>query len=400
MPEKIDKYEIKSIIGQGGMGKIFKAVDPDTKKNIIIKQLLICSQAVLTKRFQREANVMMAFNHRNIVKVFNQFKRGKSYFIAMEFVDGMSLEELIEKKKKIDTLPAILIFREICIGLKYAHDNGIIHRDIKPDNVLISKLGDVKLVDFGIATAKPGSEEDLTKTGTVMGTPAYMSPEQIIDSKDVDKRCDIYSMGVLFYQMVTGKKPFSSSFSAETLNSITKGIYENPAKIIPDIPGVFKKIIKKTMNCKKNNRFKDLKECISILTKYSSSFKNNSQIKNAIRKYFAGQDINPKEEDATEIDKNSKPDNQKIIKIKLKDIKKNTKISIGRDPANNFVIANDPLVSRKHAIIGNKENTYFITDNNSQNGIMIDNKKIPKNVKYKLKSNILVFLGHTILKII
>ena len=398
MPEKIDKYEIKSIIGQGGMGKIYKAIDPDTKKPIIIKQLLIYSQAVLTKRFQREADVMMAFNHRNIVKVFNQFRRGKSYFIAMEFVDGMSLEELIKKKKKIDNLPAILIFKEICIGLKHAHDNEIIHRDIKPDNVLISKFGDVKLVDFGIATAKPGSEEDLTKTGTVMGTPAYMSPEQIIDSKDVDKRSDIYSMGVLFYQMVTGKKPFSSSFSAETLNNISKGIYENPERIIPDIPNLFKKIIKKTMNCKKKNRFKDLKECINILTKHTVSFRNNSQIKNAIRKYLSGRNISEKEEDATEIDKSKEHHSNNIIKIKLSKIK--SKITIGRDINNDVVIKNDPHISRIHAFIENKGKDYFITDNNSQNGILIKNKKISKNTRIKIQPNILIFIGRTILKII
>ncbi len=398
MSKKIGKYEIINVIGQGGMGKIYKAIDPDTKKHIIIKQLLVSSQTVLTRRFKREAKIMMSLTHRNIVKVFNHFKEGDSYFIAMEFVDGMSLEDLIEKRKKIDTLPAILIFKEICIGLKYAHDSDIIHRDIKPDNVLISKLGDVKLVDFGIATAQPGSEEDITKTGTVMGTPAYMSPEQIVNSKDVDERSDIYSMGVMFYQMVTGTKPFSSSFSAETINKITKGIYENPAHLISDIPAIFKKIIKKTMNCKINKRFNDLTECIKLLSKHTMPFENNSQIKNAIRKYFSGQNIDGKEENATEIDKSKEQYESNIIRIKLNEI--DSKTTIGRDPNNDIVIENDPHVSRRHACIEKKGNNYFITDKNSQNGVVIDNQKVIKNKRIKINPKMLIFIGRTTLKIL
>jgi eukaryotic-like serine/threonine-protein kinase len=396
MQKMIGKYIILNLIGQGGMGKIYKAIDPKSKRTLIIKQLMVSSQTILKRRFEREANIMMTLSHRNIVKVFNHFKAGKYNFIAMEYVDGISLEDLIKKKKKISSLPAILILNEICNGLQHAHDYGIIHRDIKPDNVLISKTGDVKLLDFGIATAKPGSGEDLTKTGTVMGTPSYMSPEQIVNSKDVDKRSDIYSLGVVLYQMLTGVKPFSSAFSAETIDKINKGIFDNPAKYVPDMPEILKKILKKTMNCKKNKRFKDVEECLKLLSKYMENFKNNSQIKNAIRKYLAGKDII--DEDSTEIDKSARHHSSNIIKIKLNNIQ--TKITIGREARNDVIISNDPHISRMHAIIERKGNNFYIIDNNSQNGVMINNKKISRNKKVKIHTNMLVFIGRTTLKLL
>jgi serine/threonine-protein kinase len=397
MSKMIGKYKILSLIGQGGMGKIYKAVDPKLKITVILKQLMISSQTILKRRFEREASIMKSLSHRNIVKVFSHFKAGKYDFIAMEYVDGISLEDLIKKNKKISTLPAILIFSEICKGLQHAHDYGIIHRDIKPDNVLISKTGDVKLLDFGIATARPGSGEDLTKTGTVMGTPSYMSPEQIVNSKDVDIRSDIYSLGVVLYQMITGVKPFSSTFSADTIDKINKGIYENPAKYIPEMPEIFKKILKKTMNCKKNKRFKDLKECIKLLSKHTQKFKSGSQVKSAIQKYLHGRNI--EDEDSTEIDRSAQSHgSSNIIKIRLNEIK--SKITIGREPGNNIAISNDPHVSRMHAIIGKQGNSFFIIDNNSQNGVTVNNKKIPKNKKIKIKTNMLVFIGRTTLKLL
>ena len=286
MKDIIGKYKIVSKIGEGGMGKVYKAFHPTLKKHIIIKQLTI-TKKILAERFKREAHIMISFSHENIVPVYDHFKEGASYFIAMEFVEGLSLEGLIKKKKTISPLATILIFREVCKGLKYAHDKSAVHRDIKPDNVLISKNGEVKLTDFGIATMDTGKDEGLTKTGMVMGTPSYMSPEQLSDTKSVDKRSDIYSMGVMFYQMITGKKPFSGSFTAESISSINRGIYVKPKKINPSIPRVFKKIIKKTMNCKIKKRYKDLQYLIDFLDKFTKKkFKNQNDIHKAIKSYI------------------------------------------------------------------------------------------------------------------
>ncbi len=282
----IDKYKIVSVVGEGGMGKVYKAIHPTLKKHIIIKRLNISSAKTLSERFKREANVMMGFRHENIVSVHDHFKHGNSYYIAMEYIDGISLEDLIEKKKKIPPLAAALIFREICKGLQYAHHKGVIHRDIKPDNVLISKNGDVKLFDFGIAMVEAEAEKELTKTGVVMGTPSYMSPEQIKDAKHVDKRTDIYSMGIMLYQMITGKKPFPGGFSAETIHKITKGLYVKPTKLVPKIPRVFKKVIRKTMHHKMNKRYSDLEHIINLFSRFLNKYKTPANISKAIKDYL------------------------------------------------------------------------------------------------------------------
>jgi serine/threonine protein kinase len=282
----IDKYKIVSVVGEGGMGKVFKAIHPTLKKHIIIKRLSISSKVSLSERFKREASIMMGFRHENIVSVYDHFKHGQSYYIAMEYVDGIPLEDLIEKRKRIPPLAAALIFREICHGLQYAHNKGVIHRDIKPDNVLISKEGDIKLFDFGIAMVEEEAEKELTKTGVVMGTPSYMSPEQIKDAKHVDKRTDIYSMGVMLYQMITGKRPYPGGFSAETIHKITKGMYVKPGKLVPNIPKVFRKIIKKAMHHKMKKRYSSLEHIITLLSRYLNKYKTQEEIHKAIKQFL------------------------------------------------------------------------------------------------------------------
>ena len=152
------------------------------------------------------------------------------------------------------------------------------------------------------------------------------------------------------------------------------------------------------MNCKINKRFNNLTECIKMLSKHTGSFENNSQVKNAIRKYYTGQSIDEKEENATEIDKSKIQHDNNIIRIKLSDISK--KATLGRDASNDIVIENDHHVSRNHAFIEKKGSSYYITDNNSQNGIKIDNKKIPKNKSIQINPRMLIFIGQTTLKIL
>jgi len=282
----IGKYEILEKVGEGGMGAVYKAIHPTLKKNVIIKQLKVKGKKIYSQRFLREASIMIELRNDNIVPVYDHFREKQSYYIAMEYIDGLSVEDLIKNKKQINPTAAVLIFIEICKGLKHAHDRGIIHRDIKPDNVLISKEGEVKLCDFGIATAGDIEDEGLTKTGVVMGTPAYMSPEQIENSKDVDESSDIYSMGVMFYQMLTGEKPFPGSFTADSINKINKGIYVKPGKINPSVPAVCRHIIKKAMHHKKRHRYKNLQTIIDKLSDYMFKYRRHSDIKQLIKDYI------------------------------------------------------------------------------------------------------------------
>ncbi|MBN2323685.1 MAG: serine/threonine protein kinase [Spirochaetes bacterium] len=288
---KVGKYDIVKKIAKGGMGAVYLAKHPTLKRFVILKQLTLRGGGGFVQRFKREASLMIDFRDEHIVPVYDHFKVGSSYYIAMEYVDGTSLDRLIEESGGLSNEAALLIFSEICRGLKYAHDKDVIHRDIKPANVLISKQGEVKLTDFGIATSKEAEEEGLTKIGMTLGTPAYMSPEQIADTSKVDMRADIYSMGVMFYEMLTGKKPFPSRFSPDVIDKISKGIYVNPKKINPTIPRAFLRIIKRTMNCKVNKRYKDLGSVLNILDRYTKKYKGQREINADVRRYLEGNEI-------------------------------------------------------------------------------------------------------------
>ncbi len=288
--QKIGKYEILSKIAVGGMGVVYKAKHPTLDRFVLLKKLTLRGSSSFVERFKREARIMMDFKHDHIVHVYDHFKEGSSYYIAEEFVDGLSLDNLIKKERYLSNEAAMLIFYEACKALKYAHDKNVIHRDIKPANILISRQGEVKLVDFGIATSKEDSEEGLTREGMTLGTPSYIAPEQIQDSKNVDKRADIYSLGVMLYEMLTGKTPFPGTFTAEVIALIHKGKYKSPHKLNPRISPVLRKIIKKSMKAGRNRRYRDLKGIIKILAKRIKK-KDPASIRHAVKRVLQGKEI-------------------------------------------------------------------------------------------------------------
>jgi len=288
---KVGKYTIVGKMAKGGMGSVYKAKHPTLKRFVILKQLTLRGSAGISERFKREAQLMIDFRHENIVPVYDHFKSGSSYFIAMEFVDGTSLDRLITERNKLSTEASILIFSEVCKGLKYAHDKGVIHRDIKPANILLSKEGEVKLVDFGIATTMESEKEGLTQAGMTLGTPAYMSPEQIADSRSVDKRSDVYSMGVMLYEMLTEEKPFPGSFTPDAIDRINRGSYKNPKRLNPDIPGYLAKLIKKMMHHKVKRRYTDLYQVLRILSRYTRRYRSQKAVRNTIKRYLEGSEV-------------------------------------------------------------------------------------------------------------
>lgn len=289
--KKIGKYQIISKVGKGGMGAVYIAKHPTLNRKVIIKQLIMKKNSSIVERFKREARIMMDFRSERIVQVYDHFKEGRTHFIAMEYVDGISLDKLIEKKRYLSNEAAIIIFTEVCRGLKYAHDRGVIHRDIKPDNILISRNGEVKLVDFGIAKSNNKSESDLTKVGSTLGSPAYMAPEQISDTKNVDKKADIYSMGVMFYKMVTGRLPFPCDITPQTIARIEKGTYVRPKEINPRIFSIIQKVIRRTMQPNKNKRYKDLSKVLNAFKGYFRKFGSKANINQTIKKYIHGSEV-------------------------------------------------------------------------------------------------------------
>lgn len=208
------RYRIEQILGRGGMGVVYKAVDAQLDETVAIKTLF---GDVLTKspedleRFKREIRLARKITHRNVLRTYDYGEAEGVYFISMEFIRGYTLSELLDEapQRQMPARAAVGITRQICRGLNAAHEQGIIHRDIKPQNVLIDAKGEAKLMDFGIARMSE-AREGVTEAGLILGTPHYMSPEQV-QGKQLDPRSDVYSMGVLLYEMLVGRRPFEAS---------------------------------------------------------------------------------------------------------------------------------------------------------------------------------------------
>lgn len=265
IPDKIGKYKVIDEIARGGMGAIYKAEHPTLDRFVVIKKLTLGGQANVRERFRREAAIMMDFRNEYIVDVYDHFKEGASHYIVQEFVDGLSLEALLARERYVPERIALTIFRDACKALKYAHDKGVVHRDIKPGNLLVSKRGEVKLVDFGIARTEDEDQDVLTKEGMTLGTPSYMAPEQFRNTRNVDKRADIYSLGVLLYETTTGKRPFPGAITPETIRLIQTGRCKKPRRLNPALTGFTAALIRRMMRADPKRRVKDLGPIIRAL---------------------------------------------------------------------------------------------------------------------------------------
>ena len=220
---KIGKYEILSILGRGGMGVVYKATDPRLDRLVAIKMMTVgyAEDPELLKRFYREAQSTASLQHPNIVTVYDTGDQDGSPYLVMEFLEGESLDSILTSRRLLSAAEKVHYVIEACRGLSYAHGRGIVHRDIKPGNIMVLKDGSAKLVDFGIAHV---ASNTLTRTGQIMGSVNYMSPEQI-HGRSVDARTDIFSLGVVLYQLFTNSLPFEGDSSASTLLKI---IHEPP----------------------------------------------------------------------------------------------------------------------------------------------------------------------------
>jgi len=205
-------YQIEELIGQGGMGSVFKAVQKNLQRPVAIKVLSqeFASDPELGERFLREARTLATLNHPGILTVHDYGDRDGTFFLVTELVDGVNLRQLMELGE-LSPAEALRIAPQLCTALQFAHERGVVHRDIKPENILIDTDGQVKIADFGLAkVARPGDHVALTRNTAVLGTPHYMAPEQWQGSRAVDHRADIYSLGVVIYEMLTGNLPLGN----------------------------------------------------------------------------------------------------------------------------------------------------------------------------------------------
>ena len=272
IPDSIDKYRLESLIARGGMGKVYKGIHPTLHRPVILKQLTLQGNPAMIERFRREARILMDFRSDHIVDVYDHFKKGSNHYIVMEYIDGVSVQSLLARERYFDNAVCAFIALRIAKALAYAHGKNVIHRDIKPDNVLISKKGDVKLADFGIATSREDAGLNLTSEGMTLGTPSYMAPEQFEDSRTVDGRADLYSLGVMLYEMLTGRKPYPGRFSPELVRAIQEGKYRKPRRTNPAVTPELQHVVVMLMKPNPRRRCADTCEIIFRLQNFLSRY--------------------------------------------------------------------------------------------------------------------------------
>ncbi len=216
--QKINKYQIIDIIGKGSMGVVYKCIDTVLNRYVALKTMNIqlMGDENLKNRFYREAKILAELNHPNIVQVYELKEYENLCYIVMEYVEGESLKHVIESKKPLSTISKLEIVRQIASGVSYAHSKGVIHRNLKPANIIIREDGVTKILDFGVAKLKTSS---ITSKGSVLGTIAYMAPEQL-KGEQIDERVDIFAIGVIMYEMFSYKKPFNATGITEVMYKI------------------------------------------------------------------------------------------------------------------------------------------------------------------------------------
>jgi serine/threonine-protein kinase len=263
---KYGRYKIVDRLGKGSVGEVYLAHDPRIDRKVALKVLHkehLASKEII-KRFVKEAKAIGRLSHPNIVNVYDVGKDHGTIYIAMEFLEGNPLNKVIQSKK-LDITSIVEIGRQVAAALDYAHQKGIVHRDIKPSNLMVTDTNQVKLTDFGIAHFEDASITLQTCTGDILGTPAYMPPEQVA-GQDVDGRSDLYSLGVILYELIVGRRPFVENTLTALFKAITQHNLIPPEKVNPSIPSDLSDIVLKSMDKNPNRRYQSGAELISALS--------------------------------------------------------------------------------------------------------------------------------------
>ena len=273
VPNKIGRYDVIEMIGKGGMGVVYRAKDPALDRFVAIKIMTInyadCPD--LLQRFYREAKATAFLQHPNIVTVYELGEHEGNPYFAMEYLEGASLDVLLRSGEQITLLQKIEIIVQTCQGLAYAHQRGIIHRDIKPGNIMVLKDGMVKIVDFGIARV---GDTNFTRSGQFMGSLSYMSPEQLNEKLQIDQRTDVYSAGVVLYQMFTKKVPFEAESTAATLLKILNEPPPPFSRLLPDYVPEIEAITMKALVKDRDQRFPSVDDLAFELTQVRDRFRS------------------------------------------------------------------------------------------------------------------------------
>src|SRR3989440_4979353 len=255
-PAQLGRYVIQSELGRGAMGVVYKALDSVLERPVAVKTVNITLEREYAdkyeKRFYQEARAAGSLNHPNIVTIHDVGKSGDIVFMAMEYIEGVELRSLIGEGRPLRVSQALSIAAQVAEGLAFAHQRGVVHRDIKPANIMVVANGPVKITDFGIARMR--GARDLTQTGMLLGSPKYMSPEQVI-GKRADHRSDVFSLGVILYEMLCGATPFNGENVTALMYQIVNFAPPAPSSINSAVPELLDYIVAKMLSKPVDERY-------------------------------------------------------------------------------------------------------------------------------------------------
>ena len=276
-----DRYEILEILGEGGMAFVYKARDTQLERLVAIKTLKpnYVNQETFVERFKREAKTAANLNHPNIVQIFDWGIEDEPFFV-MEYIEGNTLTSIIAKNRTISLSDVLFIGAQVSSGLHAAHEKGLVHRDIKPGNIMITPDGKVKVTDFGIVSLQ-NEESDITKTGSILGTASYISPEQA-QGKPVSIESDLYSLGTVLYELITGKPPFAGDTPISTATKHLTERPEKPSSFRRDLPKGVESAIMKLLEKATYDRFKSAEDLRATLLQQRKSLQSEQTRENLV----------------------------------------------------------------------------------------------------------------------
>jgi len=268
--KQIDQYKILGELGEGGMGIVYKAEQTSLERTVAMKVLpqRLTNDPAFVQRFLNEARAIAALNHPNIVQIYDVGHEGQTYYYTMELVDGRSLDDILFRRGSLPIKRATAIVANVALALEYMHGEGVVHRDVKPSNIMLDRIGGVKLTDFGLALQE--GAQRMTVAGGIVGTPEYMSPEQAAGHTATSKS-DIYSLGVVFYELTTGRVPFEANTPLGVIGKIQSEESASPRAINSEIPPEIERIILRMMARDPERRYESCQAILKDLRRYRSA---------------------------------------------------------------------------------------------------------------------------------
>jgi eukaryotic-like serine/threonine-protein kinase len=392
----IGNYRIDREIGEGGMSHVYVGRTTAATEilpanyEVVLKVMSddLAGEVTARKRFVKEAQILSKLRHRYITRFYEFINNDTGAVLVMEFVEGTPVDMLLAEKGALPVGDAIAITQCMLEALVYAHGKGIVHRDIKPANLIREPNGVVKVTDFGIAKIKEGGGQTgqtvLTKSGFLLGTPHYMSPEQIREPKDAGAKCDIYSAGVVLYEMLTGALPFNSRSLPKLIDAIYRGEKQAPSALRPEIDKELEAIVLKSMHPRPEQRYETAREFFEALEEYNA--------KQPVAGVPTARVVAATEHEKP-VPAPSGTAQWVLVPVKNDSTEKHPihgdSVMVGRDRTCSIVLSH-PAVSRRHARITLSGSAWVLEDLQSANGTYVNNTRVDK---VKLKAGDVVRFG-------